>query len=157
MKIEDTIEAVRDWFDGHGYHYEYDPERKALVGGFQIDSSIRNVRVFVTFHDEGYRVLAFSPVNGDPRRLDELLKFVARVNYGLRAGNFELDPGDGEVRFKFWVPTEGLERLPAEIIKASVNQPCFMFLHFGDAIANLAMGFSDANTEFEKALERDGG
>jgi len=35
------------------------------------------------------------------------MEFFTRANYGLRIGNFELDPSDGEVRFKTSVAYDG--------------------------------------------------
>ncbi len=38
------------------------------------------------------------PVPGE--RIAGMLEFVARANWGMAIGNFELDPDDGELRFK---------------------------------------------------------
>lgn len=42
----------------------------------------------------------------EPRRR-EVMEFLTRANYGLLLGNFEMDMGDGEVRFRCSLTTEG--------------------------------------------------
>ena len=150
MQKEEVIDAVRDWFDEEGYQHEYNAEREFLRSGFTLQCKLRNVRIFINFHDNGYNVLAVSPVQGDPKNLEELMRYLHMANYGLKSGNFELDVRDGEVRYKCWVETDGLESLPSGIIESSVVIPCSMFDRYGDGIAALCMGFSDADTEIRK-------
>jgi len=42
-------------------------------------------------------------------RMAAMLEFVARANFGLAIGNFELDPEDGEIRFKTSVDVNNTE------------------------------------------------
>lgn len=42
-------------------------------------------------------------------RMEAMLEFVARANFGLAIGNFELDPEDGEIRFKTSVDVTNTE------------------------------------------------
>ena len=44
----------------------------------------------------------------EPRRRD-VMEFATRANYGLLLGNFEMDLGDGEFRFKCSVESEETE------------------------------------------------
>ncbi|MCP4535606.1 MAG: YbjN domain-containing protein [Chloroflexi bacterium] len=46
-------------------------------------------------------------------------EFITCANYGLRIGNFEMDFGDGEVRYKSSIDFEG-ELLPASPIKNDI-------------------------------------
>ena len=58
----------------------------------------------------------------DERRL-AIAEFITRANYGLVLGNFELDMGDGELRFKTSIDVEGTElthELAKPIIYANV-------------------------------------
>ena len=156
MQKEDVVNAIRDWLDEKGFHYRYDAENDLLVTGISIGGKLNNLRLTVNFFDPGYNVYAISPIHGDPARLDGLMNYLHQANYGLHAGNFELDVRDGEIRFKFWVPTVGLESLPEEFIHMSILLPGTMFERYGDGIAALAMGFSDPDAEIKKAEEDDG-
>lgn len=155
MTKEDSIDAVRDWFEEEGYHCHYDVENECLQGYFQIRGKLKSVNLFVQFYDNGYDVQAVSPLNADGDTLENVMKYLHMANYGLKAGNFELDVDDGEIRFKYWMPIMGLERLPAEIIEHSIVHPCNMFERYGNGIAALSMGFSDPETEIRKAESDD--
>ena len=49
-------------------------------------------------------------------RRDEVLRFIARVNWKLIIGNFDLDLDDGHLRFKTSVDFDGIE-LPETLIR----------------------------------------
>jgi hypothetical protein len=38
-----------------------------------------------------------------------MAEFITRANYGMRIGNFEMDYGDGELRYKAAFDFEGIE------------------------------------------------
>ena len=64
--------------------------------------------------DELDLVLLYSvcPLRAPPDRRDEVARFLTLANYGLAAGNFELDFDDGEVRYKtvLQLQRSGLDR-----------------------------------------------
>ena len=80
-----------------------------------------------------------------------MVKYLTMANYGLANGNFELDVRDGEIRYKTYVNCKGLESLPGQIIKDSILVGWYMMERYGNGIAAIAMGFSDAETEIKKA------
>ena len=152
MDQEQIVDALRDWLDSDDWHYEYDAERHLIKAGITLDCKLRNARIFIPIRDDGtYIVNIYSPVNGDPANIDELVKYVAMANYGLANGNFDIDVSDGEVRYKIYVNCKDLEKLPAQIIKDSIYAGWCMMDRYGNGLAALAMGFSDAETEIKKA------
>ena len=64
--------------------------------------------------------------------------------------DFNLDVRDGEIRYKTFVNCDGLESLSSVVIADSVYACCAMMDRYGDGIAALALGFSDADTEIEE-------
>jgi hypothetical protein len=59
---------------------------------------------------------SYCPDNVPEDRRLPMAEFIARANYGMVLGNFELDFGDGELRFKTSIDVEGTE-LTHELIK----------------------------------------
>lgn len=55
------------------------------------------------------RFLTFIEGRVPETRRRDVMEFLTRANYGLLLGNFEMDLGDGEVRFKCSVDLEGIE------------------------------------------------
>lgn len=49
------------------------------------------------------------PVRVPDNKMNELAEFITRANYGMIIGNFELDYGDGEIRYKTSVDVEDVE------------------------------------------------
>lgn len=153
METDALIDAVRDYLDDEGYRYDYDAEDQALTLGFNVKCKLKNVRVYWEFKKHGYIVYVISPLNADKDDLGEMLRYVAMANYGLYRGNFEIDCHDGEVRYKSYVSAEGLESLSREVIDISLDVGIAMMERYGNGIAALALGFSDAETEIKKAEE----
>ncbi len=49
------------------------------------------------------------PVRTPDDKMSEVAEFITRANYGMIIGNFELDYGDGEIRYKTSVDVEDME------------------------------------------------
>ena len=155
MNREQMVDAVRDWLDGDDWHYEYMAEKQLIKMGISLKSKIKSGTIFIDFKEDCYLVYLYAPISGDKDNLDELIKYLTMANYGLFNGNFELDVNDGEIRYKTYVNCDELETLPDQIIKDSIYVGCVMMDRYGDGIAALALGFSDAETEINKAEHRD--
>ncbi len=151
MNQEEIVDAIRDWLDEDGWRYEYDAERHLIKMGINLKSKIKTGRIFVDVKDDCYVVYLISPISGDVDSLGELYKYVTMANHGLLSGNFEVDASDGEIRYKTYVDCEGLASLSKEVVRNSICVPCCMMDRYGNGIAALAMGFSDADTEIKKA------
>ena len=59
--------------------------------------------------EEQFMFYCRAPVNVPEGRRQSVAEFMARANYGMVLGNFELDMDDGEMRFKCSADVEGLE------------------------------------------------
>ena len=155
MEQEQIVDAVRDWLDGDDWRYEYDAEKHLIKMGITLKSKIKSGRIFIDVKQDCYAVYLCAPISGDKDNLGELLKYLAMANYGLLNGNFEVDVRDGEIRYKTFVNCDGLQSLSPAVIQDSIYVGCLMMDRYGDGIAALALGFSDADTEIKKAEHRD--
>ena len=155
MEQEQIVDAIRDWLDEDDWHYEYNAEKHLIKMGINLKSKIKSGRYFIDIKEDSYLVYLYTPINGDPGNIGELVKYLTMANYGLYNGNFEVDVRDGEIRYKTFVNCDGLESLSPEVIKDSIYVCCVMMDRYGDGIAALALGFSDADTEIKKAEHRD--
>lgn len=156
MDSEQAADAVRDFFDSNDFKYDYHPDKHCITTDFPLMGKLKRADLFLAFRDYGYIVYAISPLSADPDNIGEMLRYLSMANYSLPLGNFEIDVRDGEIRFKCHVSTLGLESLPEEIIHESIAIPLATLSRYGDGIAALAMGFSDADTEIAKVEGNDG-
>ena len=151
MRTEAIVEAIGDFLDDDDWKYEYRGEKKLFVMGVGLKCRMQSARLYIDVKDDAYLVYAISPISGSEETSSELMRYLTRANYALINGNFELDVRDGEVRYKSYVNCDSLSELPAAIIRDSIYVPCAMMNKYGDGIAAIAMGYSDADTEIKKA------
>lgn len=152
MTLEETCDAVRDFLDENELRYEYHADRQCLNMGFSLDCKLKSLNMFIQFRDDGFLLYGICPINADPNNLGEVLKYTSMINYGLVPGNFEVDIRDGEIRSKTWTRTLEAKELSGETINASLALTFTLFEQFGNGFAALAMGFSDAETEYKKVV-----
>ena len=125
--------------------------------GVSMPCRLQSVRLYIDVKEDAYLVYTISPISGNQDTMPELMRYITRANYALINGNFELDVRDGEVRYKTYVNCDSLAALSLEIIRDSIYVPCAMMKKYGDGIAAIAMGYSDAETEINKAERGAGG
>jgi len=68
---------------------------------------------------EQFVFYVMAPAKAQENKRLSVAEFIARANYGLRIGNFELDFEDGEIRYKSSIDFEGVELKP-ELIKHAI-------------------------------------
>lgn len=80
-----------------------------------------NVRCFAQIRTdlEQFLFYVIASVKAPPEQRTAVAEFITRANFGLRIGNFELDYGDGEVRYKSSIDFEG-QPLTKRLIKNAV-------------------------------------
>lgn len=81
-----------------------------------------------------------------------IAEFIARANYGLRIGNFDLDYADGEARFKTSLDFEG-EPLTYNFIKHAVYPAVQTMDNYLPGLMKVAFG---AETPVEAIQEIEG-
>ncbi len=110
------LDAVRQFFDEDGWHYtqvEDKPWLRVSVKGKNGDySCVAQAR------EEPEEVLFYTyfPIHVPEEKRRDVAEFIARANYGLILGNFELDMRDGEVRYKTSLDVEGVP-LTSHLVK----------------------------------------
>ena len=149
--IMETIDQIREYLDKNDWKYEYDAEKNTIRSGVSVNSKIQSVKLALTFKEMGYTVYAFAPMGADEETRPAVMEYLTRANYGVRNGNFEIDLRDGEIRYKVYVPTKGIDVIPDDVIEESFLIPPMMFNRYGNGLAALMMGFSDPETEIKKA------
>jgi len=100
---------VTRYLDKEGWHYEQMPDRDTITLGLNTD--VASHRLAFDFKDELDVVILYVMHHqhvAEAKR-SEIAEYLARANYGLILGNYELDFDDGEVRFKISIDVEGGE------------------------------------------------
>jgi hypothetical protein len=101
-----AYDAILEYFEREGWNYRRLGNHQALEMGVVGENG--SYRLVAVVDDERSIVRFLTIIDGkipDPR-IDDVMEYLTRANYGLLLGNFELDLGDGEVRFKCSIDTE---------------------------------------------------
>lgn len=99
-------------------------------------------------------VSAHCPVQAAPGHVAETAKFLALANYDLIPGRFDLDLATGKVCYRHCVDCAGFAELPIETLSRFCPIPCLMLRQYGDAIAAVATGRSDAESALAQAKKK---
>lgn len=99
------------------FRYERDDDRETVR--FALTGKNGQYQVHIVTRENTDRILIYTIV---PLRISEeqrpgCAELIARANYGLQIGNFELDMDDGEVRYKTSADFEGLEEIPLSLFR----------------------------------------
>ena len=130
--------AVDAFLKAEGLFYSFDEERGMFRFGMQYDGRMQKMDIAVRIRDDYFIVYAIPPLTANGC-LPEMAEFIARVNYGLQNGCFEMDYEDGEIRFRTFVDCDG--QLPGEnVIRNGIYTAVAMMRRYGDGVAAVIFG-----------------
>ncbi len=154
MTNKEALERFEEAIRQEGFRYGVDQDRNGndyIKMGFNIDSRLTKTDLRIIFRNNFVLVYAYSPLKVDQDQLSRVARYITMANFGLKAGGFEMDYSDGEVRYKVFLETRFLDELPHGLIMHSIRVALGMMERYGDGLATLMMGYSDPETEIEKA------
>lgn len=108
------LATVKDALDGWNIHYNEVLEEKREPGTgsiivFNMTAENANFRCLLNLleEEERFGVYLTSPVKVDEKYRRSVAEYIARVNFGVLIGHFDLDFRDGEVRYKATTDVHG--------------------------------------------------
>jgi hypothetical protein len=104
--MAEIFDTVLEFFQQDDWPFAQIEEQTALQTGFRGEHGQFNCLAQVLEEESLFLFYSLCPVNVPEDRRMSVAEFLARANYGLYIGNFELDFDDGEVRFKTSVDVE---------------------------------------------------
>lgn len=150
-------EAVRGHLDSLHLCYSFFKEDGVFSYYLRLADSffcfvVVNIRIF----DQGFIIHASSPISAphkDKKRMREAAEMLCRMNFGLRAGAFDLDVSDGEFSFRRFVDCTDI--IPSrKMIDMALSAVSFAFYAYGKAIAEVFLGVSPAKDAVRRAEEK---
>ena len=147
---EELFEAVKEYLESQNWKYSSDPEKFRCSYTMTIKGKLNSCKVVVVAEDKGIKFVAISPINVSEENRASVAEYITRANYGLRAGNFEMDYSDGEVRYKNYMRCTDM--VPSQEDIEFSNDVCFMmFQQYGDGLVKNMMGFGDPEKDIQEA------
>ena len=109
------FEAVVDYLTEDDWKFNVVKNDTALMLSFRGEAGSWQCFATVDEEKQWFTFYSILPSNVPEEKRVEIAEFITRANYGLVIGNFEMDYGDGEVRYKTSVDVEGGELTPKMI------------------------------------------
>ena len=129
---ERLLAAIIGFFQADDWNFEQVPDRPVLRLPFQGKNGkwtcYAQVRVAAGL--EQFLFYSVMPINTPEPKRPAIAEFIARANYGMALGNFELDFSDGEVRYKTSIDATHSELTPALIRPIVITNNLMMDRYF---------------------------
>lgn len=155
-KIKDCIQ---NYFEKNDWYYilHSDEEVTYFKAGIKLDSKLRRCDIIVDIRDDYYLSYAKIALGADENSMVAVSEYLHRVNFGLKLGCFELDPSDGEIRYKMYVDCgDDCDCMPTEsVICRSIELPASMVEKYGDGLMQVLLGQATPEEASEAAEYED--
>jgi hypothetical protein len=116
-----------------------------------VDDAVGALSIFIYILDDSYVTYTSLGNKVTEKNYPTVSEYLHRANYGLLAGNFEIDYDDGEVRFKILTECTNIAALTNKMIDKSIILPCLMFKKYGNGILKLMIGVGNPKELIEEA------
>lgn len=123
-------EAIHTHLRENEFKYNFNAERGAFDFIMGTGGMTKALIYHLLVHENGFTSSArclLGPMGGDEACLTTMAKYLTRVNYGLRNGNFEMDMDDGEINYKSYFCCRGLEAPTDEMVMEAIQCAAAMF------------------------------
>jgi hypothetical protein len=117
--MSQILEAVIAFLNEQGWEYTQVEDRPIFKIDYKGESGPWVCYAHAREEDEQFLFYSVLEAAIPADKRPAMLEFIARANYGIAIGNFEMDLEDGEIRFKTSIDVEGYY-LPVELIRQMV-------------------------------------
>ncbi len=137
---KENAEFVKTFLDEDDWHYDMADHGTVAtftggIGGFK--GLYNSYRFLLFVGDDEVQNYSTLPASAKDK-LPQMAEFITRANYGLKYGAFEMDYGDGEVRFHVTYPMAAL-RAERELMLALMFLPGNMLDRYSKGLTEVLM------------------
>ncbi|MEQ9235912.1 YbjN domain-containing protein [Coleofasciculus sp. E2-BRE-01] len=119
ITTQPIFQTMVNFFTEDDWSYAKIQGEPALYLAFEGDNGSWNCYAKAREDEEQFVFYSICPIKVPKAKRRILGEFIARANYGMMIGNFELDFTDGEIRYKTSIDVEG-DRLSLALLKRLV-------------------------------------
>ena len=113
--MADLFATVEQFFSDDEWYFMQLGNQPILQMGFQGSNGKWSCYAQVNEEQQLFFFYSVCPINVPQDKRALMAEFITRANFGIKIGNFEMDYGDGEVRYKTSVDIENDKLTPALI------------------------------------------
>ena len=140
MSLRKNTKIIAKFFKKDDWRYEFDEKNSLFKSGVAVDSAVGNVRVFISAMDDKVVCVLVLPQQVPEDARVAVAELACRINYKLCFGQFEIDFDDGELRFRYAMPSEELTDSPMDKARALLYLPHAMLKLYSSAFLKVILG-----------------
>ncbi len=149
-----TVTVIAIALEELSYRYRYLDKAESFYLDFKLGhSKLSELRLVVQVKEEQIMIYAFSPLTVKEERMERAAYYLTCCNADVVHGNFEINPDNGEVRYK--VALLCTDALPSkQTVKDMVHIPIAMFERYGDGLFDMLYTEKDPKAVWKEARMR---
>jgi len=148
--METAYQSLIQHLDAHKIKYQADIDGQRVGAWFGTPNGLFPLHAGVTKGDPIFQVIGHVPIKVPVGSRPSIAEAIARANYGLKLGRFEMDYSDGELRFYVsHLISDG--KLSDEVIERMIKTTVVMLDHYLPAFMSVIYG----NEAPEEAIRRE--
>ncbi len=93
-------DAIVDFFHKDDWNFKEIDENGVIRTGVTLKAKAKKADININVTNTGFAINSSLPFSADQDSMAATAEFIARANFGMMHGNFELDFRDGEIRYK---------------------------------------------------------
>ena len=142
-------DRIEQFLKADDWGYLLDTKNEVIRTGMTLQCRLEKVNIVFDLREDKYIVYCLCPLVVSEEKRGEIALLLSHINYSLMFGSFEMDPVDGDLRFRNAVDCDNC--LPSqEVIQNSLYHSVVSFDRFGDAIVEVLTGESTPEEAFQK-------
>jgi len=146
-------QSIQQFFDSNDLKYMYLEDKHVFVTSLPVqDSLVEQYRLILRMGEDEVISHAQIETNVEEAHRKEVSHFLTRVNYGLKNGGFDMDFGDGEIRYRVFIDSGDRELTGQELFNLIIL-PGMMFSKFGNSLLAVMYGVADAEAAYGECMK----
>lgn len=144
-------EVIENFFDMNKMDFEPVNYKGVIKANIVMNNNLKDVDMSVDVTSDGFTITSVLQVSADSRNINKIAEFMARANYGMRYGSFEVDYRDGEISYRTSCYC-GENAVPAlDVVRLYVATAIVMLQKYGNALVDVLFGISTPKKAIEDA------
>ena len=140
MSIRKNVKILTKFLKKDGWQYEFDEKERLFTSQVGVGNGVGSVQVYADVEDDHVTsVLALPQSVPEGSRL-AVAELACRINSKLLFGRFDVDLDDGDVNYRYVMPSEELADSPMDKARRLFYLPHAMLTKFGPAFIKVMLG-----------------
>jgi len=145
----------KNYLDENKLFYTPDEKNHEIRFSKRLDGELGMTDMLIVCRDYSASIYAYIVIKPYRKDRARIMEFLTRVNYRLIDGSFDMDPDDGEIRYKLTLNCIDRTSLSEGLIALTINTAHVMFKYYGDGLYAVMEGTKSPEDAIYEILSGD--